>query len=325
MFVSTRWRGYWALIVLGIALLALPFLVSREYTHLAITLVILVVGTVALRLLFLSGRLTIGQNFFLMTGAYGAGFVILRLQLDPWIGLVAAAAISVLIALMLGLILLRVPGVYFSIATVALVLISTSAMRSFPALTGGDQGLTGIPGLAVGSLQFSTDPRILYNYYTMLAIGAISLAVMYRIERSPLGLLIRSLGGNDELAQHLGVSMLRYRMLVFCVGAAFCGLAGAFSSTYLHQAAPETFGLNSGLYLQIYAVVGGLTSFWGPIVGVLFIEGLVHSLRAARYVQPIIYGLILLLFFLWLRGGLLSLPSAARDVFRRVTGRGKQE
>jgi len=177
-----------------------------------------------------------------------------------------------------------------------------------------------IPGYSlsipfIGRYSFGTNK--LPYYYLILFITVVFTVIIYSIEKSRIGRVFSAIRHNDNLAQLLGINSLPYRLLAFGLGAFFSGVAGGFTAHYLMYLSPIQFGVMAAIMIQVYAVVGGMAYFAGPIVGTLTISALLESLRIAKEWQPILYGSALIIVVLMLSGGLASLPQVLINFFGR--------
>ena len=145
---------------------------------------------------------------------------------------------------------------------------------------------------------------------------AISLLILYRVERSRIGLTFHAIHWQDKLAESVGVDTFRYRMLAFVISSFFAGLSGALYAHYIGTVNPNRFGVEEMTYILIWAIVGGTATFYGPILGVVVLTILNEVVLRALGVdemRPMLYGAILILFILFLPNGLESLVPKIRD------------
>jgi branched-chain amino acid transport system permease protein len=150
-----------------------------------------------------------------------------------------------------------------------------------------------------------------------------SLWVLYRVEKSRIGLTFHAVHWQDKLSESVGVDTFRYRMLAFVIASFFGGLAGALYAHYLSTVNPNQFDVNTMVYVLIWTIVGGTTRWYGPILGVVALtvidEVILRSIGVDQ-VRPLLYGLILILAILFLPNGLESLVIKAKDALRGRNG-----
>lgn len=187
---------------------------------------------------------------------------------------------------------------------------------------GGPKGIQRIPGFPEIDLGFvRIDFYHPENYYYLaLVVVLVSLWVLYRVERSRIGLTFHAIHWQDKLAESVGVDTFRYRMLAFVIASFFAGLAGALYAHYLITVNPNQFNVDTMVYVLIWAIVGGTTRWYGPILGVVvltIIDEIVLRSIGVDQLRPLLYGGILILAILFLPNGLESLVIRASEALRR--------
>jgi branched-chain amino acid transport system permease protein len=192
-----------------IALFLLPvFWRSIYWIHVLILTMISVLLAVSLRALTRTGQVSIGTAGFMLLGAYSSALLSIRLGLSFWITLPLGGLLAAVVALIVGYPFLRAKGIYFAILTVTLAEVLRLTAWYWSSMTGGSAGLRGIPPpdpinvLGITTLTF--DSKIA-NYYLVLVIVVICLIILYRIERSWLGLMWSAINESDILAKAVGI------------------------------------------------------------------------------------------------------------------------
>lgn len=307
--------------IIQLAFAALPFflpLVIQGYylRHILITLLVAVVFTSAFRLMLLAGRLHFGVVAFQALGAYASALLAVKLSFNPWLSMLFGAVFATVIAVLLGYVVLRVGGIYFGLLTLMLNIVITLFLTWAEPVTGGVDGILNIPPPRIGDISFGT--HIVLQYYLALVIMFIAVLTMYRLEKSRIGMTFRAVGQNPILAQHFGVNLTRYRVLVFGVTSFFIGLAGAFMVHYLAYVSPDDFQIMSSFYTVSYSVVGGMGSPIGPLVGPSVFIILSEAFGIVREAQPLLYGAALLLVLLLLPQGLVDLPRVILSALKKL-------
>jgi len=312
-------RGSKSLIVSIFIIIGFLFPVMKNDPYILSLLLIIyvfIVAAVGFRLIYTTGRLTIGQAAFMGVGAYTSALLSLNFGISPWLGLLIGGITAGILALGIGYIVLRVGGVYFVIITLCLAEILKLFWLWWRPITYGNSGLIDVPGFSIASFQFGIN-KVPY-YYLSLVIMLVAAFVMYRMEHSRIGIAFHALGQNDVLAEHLGINRTRYRVLAFTTASFFCGVMGSFYAHYIHFIHPDQFGVMPSIMIQIYGIVGGISAFFGPIVGPFIIVGLTEFLKVAKEFQPLIYGPLLVIIMLFLPKGLISLPQIFLRQQKRV-------
>ena len=270
--------------------------------------------TISLRTILTIGEFSLGHVGFMCFGAYSSAVLAVKTGLPFGITLPLAGFFSGLIALILGYPFMRVKGIYFAILT----LVTSESIRllafNWRSMTGGTDGLIGFPGAGVltipgiGSIDFDGFTEY---YYLVLAVVALSLFILYRLENSRLGFTWLAIREADRLAGAIGVNVVRYKVIAFSVASFFAGIAGGLFAHFERALGPQptsTFGILTTIYLLIYMVVGGKSRFSGPISGVIILTLLYEFTRPVNEYQPMIIGAITILVVMTLPDGLISIP-----------------
>jgi ABC-type branched-subunit amino acid transport system ATPase component/ABC-type branched-subunit amino acid transport system permease subunit len=265
--VSSRlplWVGGAGLVLLPFGLHAIGLTLDN-----AITVVVLCMATMALNLLVgTTGLVSFGHAAFFGIGGYAAA-----LAQKHWfpgqivVPMLFSVGFMVLLALVVGFLLLRRKGVYFSLLTLALCALSFAAAFRWTALTGGEGGLGGLERGRLGPIDLNDDRA--YYAFTAL-IGFAILYLLLRIVRSPFGRVLLAIRENEQRASFQGYDTRRYKMLAFVVSVTITGIAGALMVFNHRLAAAESTTVAFSGELLAMVVIGGMRSFLGPVLGVLF-------------------------------------------------------
>jgi len=305
-----------ALGVVAVVVIALPQFLSQYWVMVMVMMATASALAYGFRFLITTGRFTMGHACFAGIGGYAAALLTTKVVENFWLALLMGGLVAGLVALGIGAVILRVPGLMFAIITMAVSEIFRYLVIMWRSLSGGITGVLNIKSPSIAGFNFGID-QIPY-FYLILGILVVSVVVMYRMERSRIGLAFHAMRQNDPLAQHLGINIFRYRLLCFSVACFFAGFVGAFQAHYWHYVSPATYTVMDSFMVFIYAYVGGLMFPAGPIVGSCLLVGLSEGLRMAKEIAPLFYGGILILVIFWLPGGILTLPQESRTQWRKV-------
>ena len=311
-------------VTLFAALLVLPQVLSYSQREILVLLVINVLLVSSYRLMTLTGEWSLGHVVLMGTGAYASALLSKRLGVPVPAAMLLGACVSALLAVVLSFPLFRMKGFYFLIGSFAAGEVVRLIWKYFTYPFGGAKGLKLIPSFPdIGPVSFF-EPQT--YYYLCLAVVAFSLFLLYRIERSRIGLTFHAIHWQDRLAESVGVDTFRYRMLAFVLASFFAGLSGALYAHYIGTINPTRFDVEEMVYVLIWAIVGGTATFYGPIVGVLVLTVINEVILRALgldTVRPMIYGTILIASVLFLPDGLESLvPKIKRVIAARRQGVG---
>ncbi|MDX1710440.1 MAG: branched-chain amino acid ABC transporter permease [Rhodovibrionaceae bacterium] len=308
------------------AAMAVPHFLSFSQQEIAVFLVINVLVVASYRLLTLTGEWSLGHVVMMGVGAYASALYTKEIGLPILLAMPAGAVTAGLIAYVLSFPLFRMKGFYFLIGSFAAGEIIRLIWKRFTDPFGGPKGIKRIPGLSeveVAGLSIDFFEPINYYYFALVVVG-VSLFILYRIERSRIGLTFHAIHWQDKLAESVGVDTLRYRTLALVAASFFAGVAGALYAHYIGTVNPNRFDVEEMVYVLIWAIVGGTATFYGPILGVVIltiVNEVVLRALGVDTMRPMFYGAILILSVLFLPKGLESLIEGARSKLRDRAGK----
>ena len=306
-------KSFFRLNVLAIGLLILVVLVlpsvgSVFHLYIVCTIILLALFAISFNLLFgMAGYLPFGHMCFYATGAYVTGLLMIsKFPLLPAVLLGTAAA--GILALILGLFCVRHTFIYFSLLSLAFGMMVHAIIWKWSSLTGGDDGLIGIPR---GSLYIPGIINIpmesLSNYYYFLTITSIlAFYIIYRICKSPFGLVLNGLRENIGRVEFAGIPTRRYLLYLFIITGLFAGLAGALMAPLEKTLSPAIAHWSKGAEPLFATLIGGPFFFWGPIVGAAIFVGLKETIVRFTSYWLIFLGILLLALVLGFRGGIVG-------------------
>jgi len=300
-----RFRG---LITLT-ALVILPIVIDHPYYREIIGLIFLwsamsgawnIVGGYA-------GKFSLGHAAFFGIGAYTSGLLYVRLGVSPWLGMFAGMVLAVIFALFIGVVTLRLKGKFFALCTIAFGQLIEIMVVYLRGLTGGSEGLLipFKPGLA--ALTFSSK---LVWVYIFCALMLLVYAVSRWIEKSPLGYRLAALREDEDAAEALGVNTLSVKLISISISAALTALGGSLFAQYFLWLEPSfCVALDLSVQFALFAIIGGMGTAIGPILGASLITPLQIFLRAAlgtgaSGISMLIYGLLLVIVVLFMPRGI---------------------
>ncbi len=314
--VPAQARGY---LVFALVVMTIPAYLGNAY-YLS---VLAFMGTRFMMALGLSlllgqaGQISLGQAAFVGMGAYGAAILTTRLGLNPWLAMVIAALLSAAVAGLVGMPTLRLKGYYLAMATLGVNEIIYILMVQLKDLTNGTDGISGIPSLAIGGLDFG-GPRA----YHLLVWGVALLMLRFSLNltRSRVGRSLRALHRSEPAAQSLGVDTSYRKVQVFMLAAVFASIAGSFDAFYVHFISPESYTITFSIILITGVIIGGLGTIWGAMWGTLAIVILPELLkRVNEDITNLVFGVLLIVIMVVWQGRTQGLWQAlkARKIFRR--------
>ncbi|HEV2300607.1 MAG TPA: branched-chain amino acid ABC transporter permease [Stellaceae bacterium] len=273
-------------------------------------------------------QLSLGHAAYFGLGAYTSTILQIRFGISPWIGMLAGGVVAMAASLPIGAVCFRLRGPYFAIATIATAQVLMLLFLKFRDFAWGAEGTT-LPNLGNAPLMMQFHAKAAY-YYIALALLALGLVVTWRIERSWMGYYLIAVGEDEDAAEAIGVNALRVKRDIYLISAFLTALAGTFYVQYIYFIDPNTaFSFNISVEAALVAIVGGIGTLWGPVVGTVLLEGasaLLQSWLGSSHggVQLTVYSLILIAVILWRPNGLLGILTQAYARIAR-SGRARDE
>ncbi|PYM49895.1 MAG: branched-chain amino acid ABC transporter permease [Candidatus Rokuibacteriota bacterium] len=298
-----------AVAVVAVLMMAPPFLTSNQFLlHLAITVLLWTLLGVSWNLLGgFAGQVSFGHATFFGVGAYATMILYLRLGLAPWYGMALGGAAAVLVSLPIGLICFRLRGPYFSLSTLAVAEIVRLIALNWDALTNGPVGLliTALPPVRLGGRVLDWESKAPF-YFIIAALAALAMLATWRLSRARLGAYLLAIREDEDAAESVGIDTVRAKVLTLALSAFFTGLAGGFYGLYFRYVDPDAvFPIALSVEMVFIAVVGGLATVIGPVIGAVFLTTLGELFRERFQVGHLIfYGLFMMLAIRYLPEGI---------------------
>jgi branched-chain amino acid transport system permease protein len=252
------------------------------------------------------GQVSFGHATFLGAGAYTTMIFYLKLGLAPWWGLFLGGVAAALISLPIGLICFRLRGPYFALSTLAVAEIVRMVALNWESLTNGPVGLliTFLPPVSLGGQALNWESKTPF-YYLAAGIALFSILLTKILSRSRLGAYLLALREDIDSAEAIGINTVRVRLAALALSAFLAGVAGGFYAMYLRYIDPDAvFSIALSVEMVFIAVVGGLTTVAGPLVGAIFLVTLGETFREHFLVGHLVfYGLFMMLAIRYMPDG----------------------
>jgi len=258
-----------------------------------------------------------GQVTFSIAGTMGVGaFVVaittVKLGWHPIPAMVVAVIFSAILSWLLGIALFRMKGTYFAFASIALVQILYSLMLNWKQVTGGADGISGIPRLNL--IFFECKTKIDY-FYVFIAFAILCGLIVARIRNSSLGRSLASIRDNEIAARCLGVNVYQTKIISFILAGAFSGLAGALLAFQNTNITAELFTFEQSSIFLVMAMLGGIGSTMGAFVGTILLTMLPEWMRFMASYYKFVYGIGVILLMVFMPMGLAGL---VRSIARKM-------
>ena len=320
---NTKQLAYLGVFLLAV-FLAIPAAIAASgrvdlyYTLTAVAL--LSIASAGVWLTFYIGRINIGQGAYALVGGYVSALLITRGDVSFWWTLPLSGIFCAALAVVIGVPILRLRGVYFAMVTLVLTEVARLAALALP-ITNGAKGITSIRMPAELSVlgvtvipDFTTleNPKLAF-YWMAVAMMTLTYAVLWRIVNSRLGHLCRSLQQNEELASSIGVDIARLRVLAYAISSFFGGVAGAGFIAISQSIYPSSFQSTDSVNFMLNCFLGGLGYVFGPMLGTLLLYFGWDLLFATGRFQLLTYSSLMIILMLLLPNGVLSLLDRKGD------------
>lgn len=296
----------------GLALL-LPLALTQPYLqHLLVASVINGILAVSLGIVIgFLGELSLAHGAFYGIGAYTSALLAKNFGVPFFLALPAGTLGAALTGFLIGIPALRLSGHYFAIATLGFQGIVILLITNLVEITRGPMGLSGIPApgginLFGGGISFQTKTGF---YCLSLAVLLVTLWFTYNLMRSKFGQGFIAIREDPLLAASVGIRTKRYRLLAFCVSAAFAGAAGSLYAHYTLFISPDSFNLGESVYIATMVIIGGMGTISGPLVGAVLLTTLPEMLRVAGGLQFVLYGLIAMIVVIFMPKGIVGMAA----------------
>jgi branched-chain amino acid transport system permease protein len=266
------------------------------------------IAVMGFTLVLRTGQFSLGQSAFLAIGGYSSAILTVKLGWPFWPSFLLAGLVSGIVALLVGMVVLRVGNIYFSIITLALSEIIRIIAQQWESVTRGTRGLITAPPppIPLGGLEINFDASPIPYFYFTLCLVAVTAFIFWRLGESRLGGIFAGIALNPVLAEHQGMYLMKYRVIAFTVSGVFTGLAGSLYAHFLTVITPFVFGLWQSIQIMIMSIVGGISSLvGGPIIGAIVLYTLGDYLTRLQTpgIQPLLFGAVVVLVLLFLPKG----------------------
>lgn len=248
------------------------------------------------------GQVSFGHAAFFGVGAYTAGMLYTKLGWSSWWGLLLSLPVVLVFSLVIGFICLRLRGPYFALATLAMGEVFRVTSENLVTWTGGDMGIL---------LRERTWVSKIWYYYIILLLAVGAFLLIKKVMGSKWGYYFVSIREDQDAAESLGIPTTVYKTLALCLSGTLTGLAGAFYMSYMGYIDPKVvFNLHDISIVTIMVVmVGGVATYWGPLVGALIMVLLAELIRSnpgLGAAHQTLFGVLLIFIIIFLPNGIVG-------------------
>ena len=250
------------------------------------------------------GQLNLAHGGFFALGAYTLGLLTADYSWSYWPAFVAALAMTAVVGFFVGIVSLRLKEHYFAIFTLCVGFIMYLLMDKWEELTHGPVGVRNIaPPDGFGLVDFTETTPV---YYLVLVFLILSMWFIGKLSRSLLGRTFTAIRNGDELAQSLGINLMRNKVLAFVLSTTFAGLAGALYAGMVRFIGPEDANVLHTFDMITYLLVGGIGTLSGPLIGTMGIVWLTQSLQFMEEYRMILFGPLLVFLVIFFPRGIVG-------------------
>jgi branched-chain amino acid transport system permease protein len=308
-----------AAVLLLAGILAFPLVVTRPFPrHVMIMVFLYAMLAQAWNILAgYCGQISLGHAVFFGTGAYTSTMLVTLFGLSPWIGMLAGAGLAVLLSQIIGYPVFKLRGHYFAIATIAVGEIVQTLVINWD-WVGGARGLF-VPIKrpdSLWNLQFHQERQA--YYYIALGLVLLAFGLTYRLTRARTGYYFRAIREDQDAAASLGIPVAREKHRAMALSAGLTALGGTFYAQYVLFIDPESvLPLSLSILVCLVAVLGGVGTLWGPLVGAAILIPLSEWTRVTlggtgKAIDLLVYGALIMLISVVQPGGIMALARRGR-------------
>jgi branched-chain amino acid transport system permease protein len=310
--------------ILLLAAIAFPAFAPNSYYLSVMSLAyIFAIAAVGLNLIVgYTGQLNLAHAGFMAIGAYTVGILTVDYGVPFWVTFILAGLLAALVGFLVGIVSLRLKGHYFAIFTLCVGLIMFLVIEKWESLTHGVVGVMDIPAAtSIGPISFASN---IGQYYLVLFFLVLGVWLMHRIVSSLLGRTFIAIRNSEDLAEALGINLMRNKILAFMISTFYAGIAGALYAGYVRFLGPDLARETNTFDMIAFTLVGGIGTLLGPVVGAVVVSWVTQSLQALQDYRMVVFGPLLILLIMFVPNGIIG-SMEAWSVRRRasLTERGR--
>jgi branched-chain amino acid transport system permease protein len=300
-----RVLGWFFWLLFGVLLLAVPLLVSNQYTlRILIQIILYSILTMSLNLLVgFTGQFSLGHAGFYAIGAYTSALLMMKAGMPHLIGLMGAIIMASLVGTIVAVPSFRLGGDYLAVATLGFSEVIRLILLNWQSLTRGPLGLAGVPGPGFfGITSFSLSDY----YYYVLVLAVVAYFSLARIIDSQVGRCLMAIRDDEVAAGAMGVNVRFYKTIAFVVSAAWAGACGSFFASFLNFLSPTSFTIQESVLIISMVILGGMGSLPGSVLGAAILVAVPEYFQVLYQARLLLAGAAILLMILFRPKGILG-------------------
>ena len=251
-----------------------------------------------------TGQLNLAHAGFMAIGAYTVGILTVDYGVPFWVTFILAGLLAALVGFVVGIVSLRLKGHYFANFTLCVGLIMFLVIEKWESLTHGVVGVMDIPAAtSIGPISFASN---IGQYYLVLFFLVLGVWLMHRIVSSLLGRTFIAIRNSEDLAEALGINLMRNKILAFMISTFYAGIAGALYAGYVRFLGPDLARETNTFDMIAFTLVGGIGTLLGPVVGAVVVSWVTQSLQALQDYRMVVFGPLLILLIMFVPNGIIG-------------------
>ena len=302
-----------------LALFAVPFVVGDSLVYFVTLVMIWSMFAIGFDLVFgVTGLISLGHAAFFGSGGYTMALLMIKCGLPFSLALIAGGLVAALVSVFFGFISLRVSGLFFALTTLAFAgVLSTAALTKLRFLTGGVDGLPGVPRPNFFGINFYNNDAY---YFLVACIFLMALGAAKTIRSSPFGQVLKGILQNELRVEQIGFNVKRFKLAIFVMSGFISGIAGGLLGSLMLYMDAQTLSWATSADVLFMTIIGGMGTLFGPVLGVVFFEVLRDVLSSFTMYWHGILGLVFILYTIFVPAGMMGLMKAG---WRTIPGGGK--
>ncbi len=244
-----------------------------------------------------TGQMNFGHALFFGVGAYAAALLNQNVHIPPWGSIPLGGLAAVLAGLIIGIPCLRLKGTYLALTTLAFPIILMGIVFTFPNITGGELGISGLDRIARSRIA---------NYYIIIVLMLVLCTIMWKITDSNTGIIFHAIREDEVAVRAAGINTTRYKLLAFSLSGFFAGISGGLYAHFMRIAGPSTLEVSLSFTVVIWAIFGGVATIYGPVGAVFILFPMLEFFRFWPEYRTLMFAIIILLILIYMPDGLLT-------------------
>jgi branched-chain amino acid transport system permease protein len=294
------------LLLLALAI-AFPFIAAGNDYFLTVmaTAYIFAIATIGLNLITgYTGQFNLAHSGFMAVGAYTVGILTVDHNVPFWIAFALSGFVAAALGFFVGLVSLRLKGHFFSIFTLCVGYIMFLLIEKWESLTHGTVGIMGIPApTAIAGFDFESPQA---QYFLVLFFLVLAVWAMHRIVHSLLGRTFMAIRNGDDLAEALGINLMRNKVLAFMLSVFYAGMAGGLYAGFVRFLGPGIASVEHTFDMTMYMLIGGLGTLLGPLLGAIGVPWITQYLQFLQDYRFIVFGPLLIILVIFVPNGIVG-------------------